>query len=190
MNSQFVNSTFHVGIFSKCNLGRAIKHNLFDVPDAKSLPGSSVRVPFVFLGDEAFPLLNNLLKPYPRNQSMLDNEKAIFNYRLSRARRIVENAFGLLSQYFRIFYTPVHMNMCDIENLITCACILQNLIIDERGVPSDIDELSNDELHTLPEYDEIEAESAELMKFTIRDTFKQYFNSVGSVPWQNDAFRL
>lgn len=186
----FINIHFPVGIFSKCLLGRAIKNHLFDIPEAKALPGSIVKMPFVFLGDEAFPLLNNLLKPYPRNQSMIDREKAIFNYRLSRARRIVENAFGLLSQNFRIFYTPICLNVTVTENLIACACILHNLIIDERGVPTDMDELFNNELHSLTEYNEIESDSPQELKSKIRDAFKEYFNSIGSVSWQNDTFRL
>lgn len=51
------------------------------------LPGSDILAPHIFLGDEAFALLENLLKPYPRDQSLHDRTKAIFNYRLSRARR-------------------------------------------------------------------------------------------------------
>lgn len=155
------------------------------------LPGSNLTAPFVFLGDEAFPLLNNLLKPYPRDQSMVDSEKAVFNYRLSRARRIVENAFGLLSQHFRIFYTPIILNVSVIENLITCACILQNLIIDEKGVPLDMDDLINNELQSVSICNEIQSTSSQDLKFKIRDTFKTYFNSSsGSVSWQNDVFRL
>lgn len=154
------------------------------------MPASDIIAPHIFLGDEAFPLLANLLKPYPRNQSNCDQTKAIFNYRLSRARRIVENAFGILSQNFRIFYTPIKLNVDSIENLVTCACILHNLIIDERGVPTNCSDLINNELESLSDYQEIEAESSQELKFKIRDTFKDYFNSVGSIPWQNEWFRL
>ena len=48
-------------------------------------------VPYIIVGDEAFPLKTYILKPpYPKSQ--LDVSKRIFNYRLSRAR---ENVFGI-----------------------------------------------------------------------------------------------
>lgn len=121
---------------------------------------------------------------------MNDNTKAIFNYRLSRARRIVENAFGIMSQQFRIFFSLINLDVATTENLITCACILHNLIVDERGVPENSTELTNDEFQSIENYNETEANSAQELKFKIRDTFKEYFNTVGSVPWQNDPFRL
>lgn len=130
------------------------------------------------------------MKPFPRDQSQNDQHKAVFNYRLSRARRIVENAFGILSQQFRIFYTPIILNTLTTENLITCACILHNLIIDERGVPPDCEELINDSLESVSDYYETEADSPQELKYKIRDIFKDYFNSFGSVPWQNEPFRL
>lgn len=56
----------------------------------------------VFVADDAFPLKTYILKPYARSTYLSRNPK-IFNYRLSRARRIVENAFGILTSKFRIF---------------------------------------------------------------------------------------
>jgi hypothetical protein len=48
-------------------------------------------MPFVLVGDEAFALSEHVLRPYPNiNWTRL---KHIFNYRLSRARRIVECTF-------------------------------------------------------------------------------------------------
>lgn len=83
-----------VGIFLKSKLGKAIKFQLFDTPGPKPLPGTDLVIPHVFLGDEDFALLNKLMKPYPRPSAAVDRTKTIFNYRLSRARRLVENAVG------------------------------------------------------------------------------------------------
>ena len=46
----------------------------------------------------------------------------MFNYRLSEARRIVENAFGLLASVFRIFRKPLIIKPSTTED-ITLACV-------------------------------------------------------------------
>ncbi|GFW62511.1 DDE Tnp4 domain-containing protein [Trichonephila clavipes] len=97
------------GIFLKSEIGQRIKNNTFNVPPPKALTGTDTFVPHVIVGDEAFALHQNLMKPYPRLQSLHDASKAIYNYRLSRARRTTENAFGILCSYFRLFF-PSNFN--------------------------------------------------------------------------------
>ena len=59
------------------------------------LTGTSYFLPYVMVGDEGFPLKKFLLRPYPGRY--ISHERSIFNYRLSRARRTIENTFGILA---------------------------------------------------------------------------------------------
>ena len=49
-------------------------------------------IPLLILGDPAYPLLPWLMNGFPKN-GHLNNDQKRFNYRLSRARMVVENAF-------------------------------------------------------------------------------------------------
>ena len=79
-----------------------------------------------FLTDVAFPLGKHCLKPY--SESYLTPIKRIFNYRLSKVRRVTENAFGILTNRFRVFTT----RMCsdpDKATMITLATlVLHNML--------------------------------------------------------------
>lgn len=92
-----------------------------------ALPNSN-KILHVILGDEAFRLHKNILKPYKRNVTRQDADKAVFNYRLSRTHWVTENAFGFLSQIFRMFYTTINPETCD--NLVIVACCLHNMLRD------------------------------------------------------------
>ena len=50
-------------------------------------------IPLLVLGDPAYPLLPWVMKPYVDN-GHLSREQRRFNYRLSRARVVVEDAYG------------------------------------------------------------------------------------------------
>ena len=87
------------GAFGRSALGKRILSNKLSVPQKGFLPGTDIEIPYVFV---AFPLTENLMKPFPHCQ--LEKENQIFNCRLSRARNCVECAFGRLSQMWRILY--------------------------------------------------------------------------------------
>ncbi|XP_028140337.2 uncharacterized protein LOC114334492 [Diabrotica virgifera virgifera] len=121
---------FHVGSQGRISDGGVFENTLFkklltrcklNLPEYSSLPGREKLVPHVFLGDDAFPLSPNLLKPYPGAQDK-GSPKRIFNYRLSRARRISENVFGMLSSIFRIFRKPLLLEP-ETAEVVVMACI-------------------------------------------------------------------
>ena len=83
------------GIFQNCTLGKSLSGDKLQLPPPKPLPNADHLgdLPYVIVADEAFPLQTSIMRPFPGKN--LSYEKASFNYRLSRARRIVENAFGI-----------------------------------------------------------------------------------------------
>ena len=89
------------GIFARSEIRNLLDSNKLLIPPPTPLADRVNPVPYVIVGDEAFPLKPFLLQPYPSRQ--LNLSKRIFNYRLSRARRIVENVFGILVHRFRVF---------------------------------------------------------------------------------------
>ncbi|KAL4152655.1 hypothetical protein QTP88_000488 [Uroleucon formosanum] len=89
------------GIYLKSQIGKMIKNNKFNIPSPKVISGTNDVVPHVIVGDEAFALHENLMKPYPRQQSTHDQSKAVYNYRLSRARRTTENTNNFMRQHIR-----------------------------------------------------------------------------------------
>ncbi|KAH7979413.1 hypothetical protein HPB49_009366 [Dermacentor silvarum] len=56
-------------------------------------------VPPIILWDQAFPLSPNRQKPFPNAQP--GSSEGVFNYNLSKTRRIVENGLGRLKARFR-----------------------------------------------------------------------------------------
>ncbi|GFU07569.1 DDE Tnp4 domain-containing protein [Trichonephila clavipes] len=64
------------GIYLKSEIGQRIKNNTFNIPPPKALPGTDTVIPHVIVGDEAFALHQNLMKPYPRQQSLHDASKS------------------------------------------------------------------------------------------------------------------
>lgn len=175
------------GIFQKSHIGEFIRNDRFDLPDPKQLPNSNIIAPHVFLGDEAFPLLKNLLKPFRRALAATDKHKAIFNYRLSRARRLVENSFGLLANRFRIFHTVIDIKPTTLQSLVTSACIIHNILLDETPMHENggtIETECNNRLNSVFEDDDQLESQSDAIK--IRNIFKDYFNGAGAVSWQDE----
>jgi len=83
----FVNSTLHK---------RGQNGTLF--PDWKTISGKEI--PLLMLGDPAYPLLHWLMKKFPDNGS-LTQEQMTYHYRLSKARVVVEHAYGRLKGWWR-----------------------------------------------------------------------------------------
>ncbi|KAH7955239.1 hypothetical protein HPB51_028161 [Rhipicephalus microplus] len=75
------------GTVGVSRLGKFLKDGKLGLPPPEIPPGTHTQAPRVFVGDDAFQLREDFLKPYLRRQ--LSSDKRIFNHSLSRARRQV-----------------------------------------------------------------------------------------------------
>ena len=173
------------GVFRESDLAEALNANSLNLPNDEPLERGGMPVPFVIVADDAFPLQRHLMKPFPARD--LTQNKRIFNYRLSRARHNVENAFGILANRFRIFLTTIALSPEKVEIITLAACALHNFLCTERDntyVPneSELETLINFPTRLPQQVGNRHAQDA----MTIRNVFMEYFNSVGSVPWQTN----
>ena len=194
------------GILSHSTFGQALESTTLPLPDPENLPGTNFTMPYVFVGDAAFPLRSYMLRPYPGR--FLPEDLQIFNYRLSRARRIIENTFGIMTAKFRIFRRPIIAHPDKVTKITRAACCLHNYL-----KISDMRSTSTNRQYCPPGYVDHEdslgnfipgdwrsdgGQSTGLSRISqlgsnthscsaagIRDTFKQYFLSPkGEVEWQ------
>ena len=114
------------GVFKKSDLGKALEENTLSLPTPVSLPGGTVPLPYVVVADDAFPLKTNVMKPF--SMRGLTRDQRIYNYRHSRSRRIVENAFGILANRFRVFMTPMALMPEVVEDVVEACLSLHNFL--------------------------------------------------------------
>lgn len=88
------------GVFNACTLNLKLMNNELHIPQDEPLPNRTLNVPYVIVADDAFAISKYIMKPYPKRN--LTRLQRVYNYRLSRARRIIENTFGIASARFRV----------------------------------------------------------------------------------------
>ena len=189
------------GVFANSLMGMAINQKKLNLPKDRFLPGSKDKFPYVFVCDEVFALKTCMLKPYARQN--LDVQRRIFNYRLSRARRVIENCFGICASRFRILRRPIIRKPETVALITKAIVVLHNYLMvhesstycppghadmdtangvrlgDWRGETEGFTGLTSIGVQGSNNYTKTASE--------VRDQFCSYFNSnAGSVPWQWD----
>lgn len=190
------------GVWAKCGLRRALEDDTLHVPAPKPLPGRQLPVPYAVVADEAFGLKPWIMRPYPRAQ--LDKKKHIFNYRLSRARRCVENVFGVLANRFRVFRQAIPLEPSKTVIITRAACVLHNYLRSGSlsrhtyTPPSLVDQEDTETGQVVrgawreePECLQPIAASADrnpsMQAKEVREEYCTYFNTNGAVSWQEHS---
>ncbi|KAM4029729.1 uncharacterized protein ACNLHF_022385 [Anomaloglossus baeobatrachus] len=121
-------------VLKNSEIGRNLYVGHFGFPPPRPLPQSEgPPLPFVCVGDEAFQLSENVLKPY--SSRGLTHDRKIFKYRLSRVWRIVECPFGILTARWRILTTAINVKVETVDEIIKACVILHNFLLSNGVTP-------------------------------------------------------
>ena len=117
------------GVWNRSCLGQTVENNVSDLnfSSPERLPHRTMDCPYVIIGDDAFALKPNLMKPFL--QQDLYMQSRVCNYRVSRARRVVENVFGILANRWRVFGYPICLKPSNVELIAVPAITLHNWLI-------------------------------------------------------------
>ena len=118
-------------IFNKSLLREKIEDGNFWTPPPEPLEDGGPDLHFFLLGDDAFALMPWMVKPYSQRQ--LTREERIANYRISRDRRVVKNAFGILVNHFRVLLGTMEQRPRVVRDVMFTYVVLHNMLRTHQG---------------------------------------------------------
>ncbi len=185
-------------VFNNSELRENLEAGTLGLPNPAPLPGDDRDMPYFIVADDAFALRSWLMKPFSKRFLTLDER--IFNYRLSRARRIVENAFGILAHRFQCLLTTMRQTPQTVTSIVLACICLHNLMRLRYPAEQNQDVDQEDQHHNIvpgawrlnqPLLDfqprGVRGNRITVLAKSQRTYLSSYYNSpVGSVPWQMD----
>lgn len=187
------------GIFNRSSLKRRLQTNTLGLPPPEPLPNDDRNITFFIIGDDAFPLNPWLMKKFPTRN--VTPKERIFNYRISRPRLVVENAFGILANRWRCLTTTMQQHPKTVTT-ITKGCLTLHNIIRKRqplqpGEADHVDDQGNVVPGAWRQHVRLTSNRNVVGNQTMRQAKIQrnylcdYYNApVGAVPWQQRAVEL
>ena len=192
------------GILLHSGIGDAFENNALNIPGPEAVFGTEINIPYFLIGDEIFPLKEWLMIPYP---GKLPEEERVYNYRHSRARRVIENAFGILRARWRIFGRPIKASVKNTEKIVLSAICLHNYLRQTENslytpygyvdTETSSGQIKNGEWRSQVQGDggmlpikPMKGSRRKISAVELRSSLKDFVNSdTGSLDWQLDYVR-
>ncbi|KAK8773286.1 hypothetical protein V5799_012183 [Amblyomma americanum] len=125
----------------------------------------------------------------PYGGTALSSDQRVFNYRLSRARRVAENAFGILANRFRCLHTVIEARPDSDVPVVFAACALHNFLSNDKQVSPE-QPVEDTDGHTFFGLQQASCGRPSAFSAAVRERTSSYFKDRGAVPWQQDAAYL
>ncbi|XP_071060304.1 uncharacterized protein [Pseudochaenichthys georgianus] len=195
VDAQYLFRVVDVGGFGRSSDGGSLRNSAFgeslrdgslQLPPDTVIPGAERLglLPHVFVGDEAFPLLDNLLRPFPGRHLTGGCSTT------ASARLVVECAFGILSSQWRMFRRVITTSPGVTELCVKATCVLHNVLRRKtigRSSCTPVVAKSSDEAPTLRDAPMMGSNNATRRSIQLRETFCSYLNEEGVVSWQQNV---
>uniref|UniRef100_A0A1B0DG73 Uncharacterized protein n=1 Tax=Phlebotomus papatasi TaxID=29031 RepID=A0A1B0DG73_PHLPP len=189
------------GVLQQTQFYKLLEEKKLNIPEPEQLIiGKDIKFPYIFAGDDAFPMRTDLLKPYkPLSGQFLTRDQTVFNYRLSRARRVVENAFGILANRFQVLQKTISLPPETVETIVLACCTLHNFLRQTSGHSYPPPELVDHEnlitgniisgsWRNDPQLEPLDASNSSMQSSNtakqVREKYMKYFLEEGRIPWQ------
>ena len=182
------------GTWNRSPLHARIEEKRAGIPDDTPLPNDDKPMPYHIVGDDAFAMKPWLMKPYS-HRSQLRHER-IFSYRLSRARRVVENAFGILAMKFRLFAGHMLQQTKNVKVITMAGCVLHNLCLVRNPIPRNLVDHEDGQNNLVPGAWREDVVPFQTVAAAVGHNFSRdaknmreylahyYTSPTGAVPWQ------
>uniref|UniRef100_A0A1I7YPK6 DDE Tnp4 domain-containing protein n=1 Tax=Steinernema glaseri TaxID=37863 RepID=A0A1I7YPK6_9BILA len=183
-------------IYKTSECAKHFTDGVYDVPAPSTY--SNRTLPYVVVGDQGFGLSPILMRPFNMREAAKDRTKHEFNKRLSRARRVTENCFGVLVNRFRVLRGTLETSPNESTRLICALALLHNWIktreMETNRTLEDEEEGEEEQLGNYEDYEEYGDESTSSASTQnsstregarVRNTFRSLFSSdEGRLHWQ------
>lgn len=121
LSISFVGGISDSSVWSNTELAARVQERTAGIPGPRHLAGTEIKTHHVFVGNKIFPL-KHLIKPYSKKE--LNDKRRVFNYRLSRTRRTIENTLGILCARWQIINKGMKFSPCNVEVVKALVCII------------------------------------------------------------------
>lgn len=195
-------SCSNAGIFKDSEFYTALEERAATLPPPEPLPDDDHPVPCFFVADDVFALKDWMMKLYATRN--MTKQERLFNYRLSRARRIVENAIGILAHRFRCLLTTMLQKPDNMETIVLACCYLHNLLATRKMETiirrADTEETPADQCQMIPgswrcedALDSLQVAGGNVGTRSARaqrDYLRDYYTTTCKVSWQDKAIEV